>query len=695
MSIRLLPPFYQVVDANGRPQSGARLYTYESGTSTPLATYADAGLTITNTNPVLANAAGMFPDIFADESREYHIVLRDRHDVTITDADPVGAKFGWSDMPVYPSRTAALLFASKTNGEWLRTEGYAAGGDGGGSLYRWVASAPKPGYFAAVDATGYFEPVIAGLCVPEIFGAVPEAADKWVENTAAFTDFFAFLNSFAAAPQDGYTTFGWHYPGGHLYGKKYWLGNVKILTRHLTALGNAKLVIHPDADPEPLCSSVDMAAPGITRLRWTGITFQGAGLHAQNDNIDAGEFILDNCKFFDTPDYAVHFEDCYSTVPVLSNCQFMRCNGILKTDCDRTTIEHSWLLGHYVNWDDDRAQIKMTGQPGRGFNRPTQVLILNNLTCVPVVLDATPTRQVVKPRWLDLDGELQATAVRSGGENGGIPFLRHMTPYEGSPSPQHSRGGSIVWSGGDLYCLSSQADDGVSWGSFIMHGHLPTNIHVSGVVGPIGAVLIRNDSNFISSFDTYFSTWRSATGRTDETEYFRWHIDMSMMRPAARMWPTGLSKLVRQPQDVTVATAYRTATQNVTAGASATDVQLTDVGSEDDNALFSASDNAFKVRSAGWYFVSGQVRTNQSGAADNTCQATVRKNGANTLFGSIGISTAASQALSSVVSGLVSASVGDLLGLGVIKTGNNDVVGTGTSNANYLSIVGPIRRAGQ
>lgn len=117
MAIRLLPPFYQVVDANGRPVIGARLYTYESGTSTPMATYADAGLTIANTNPVPANAAGMFPDIFADESLEYHLVLKDRHDVTITDADPVGAKFGWSDLPADARATlqfqrARVIFAA-------------------------------------------------------------------------------------------------------------------------------------------------------------------------------------------------------------------------------------------------------------------------------------------------------------------------------------------------------------------------------------------------------------------------------------------------------------------------------------------------------------------------------------------------------------------------------------------------------
>lgn len=107
MATRLLPPFYQVVDANGRPRSGARLYTYAAGTSTPLATYSDAGLTIANTNPVIADAAGMFGDIFIDNI-EYHIVLRDANDVTVEDADPVGLIVGGA------SRT--LLYAGALTG---------------------------------------------------------------------------------------------------------------------------------------------------------------------------------------------------------------------------------------------------------------------------------------------------------------------------------------------------------------------------------------------------------------------------------------------------------------------------------------------------------------------------------------------------------------------------------------------------
>lgn len=603
-----------------------------------------------------------------------------------------------TDMPVYGTRSDALLVATKANGPWLRTEGYTTAGDGGGAQYRWVASSPKPGSFAAADADGYFEPIITGLCVPEQFGAIPDNAAAWSTNTTAFTDFFNYLNSFAEAPQDGYASFGWLYPGGHVFGRKYWLGNVKILTRSLTGLGMAKFVLHPSADPDlALFSSVDMPAPGITKMRWSNLSFQGAGIHFQNDNIDGGECVIDGCKFYDTAHPALYFEDAYSTCPIITNCHFARCNGIVYTDCDRTTIEHSWLIARYTNWDDDTAMLVQSGQPGRtggGVLHSGQVFVLNNLTCVPVVFDATPTRQVSRPRWLDLRGEVQANAVRSGGENGGIPALRFWQPYETGALAYNSRGGSIIWYGGDLYVNSSQSDDGVSWGAFLLCGHLPVNVDVRGPVGPMAAPLIVNDGNFIADFDAYFTTWRGVSGHTDETQYFRWNIDLGQSRPVARMWPSGLSKLVRQAPTINVAFAYRTASQSITAGATATKVALT-AAAEEDSALFSASDEGFVIQAAGWYQISGQVRTNSSGAASNTTQATIQRNGTDTVFGSRAIASASGQALVSVVNGLILCAVGDKITLGVIKTGNDDQVGMGASTNNHLQLVGPWRRTNQ
>jgi hypothetical protein len=76
-------------DAAGAPRSGAKLYFYVSGTTTPLATYAESTLITPNANPVVADSAGLFGEIFLTQSATYKVVLKTSLDVTVWTADPV------------------------------------------------------------------------------------------------------------------------------------------------------------------------------------------------------------------------------------------------------------------------------------------------------------------------------------------------------------------------------------------------------------------------------------------------------------------------------------------------------------------------------------------------------------------------------------------------------------------------------
>lgn len=59
VSISLSPvPKIQFFDANGNPLVGGKLYTYASGTTTPLATYTDSSGGTPNANPVILNSRG-------------------------------------------------------------------------------------------------------------------------------------------------------------------------------------------------------------------------------------------------------------------------------------------------------------------------------------------------------------------------------------------------------------------------------------------------------------------------------------------------------------------------------------------------------------------------------------------------------------------------------------------------------------
>lgn len=85
----LLPEGRQSFEtATGAPAVGWKLYTYQAGTNTPLATWADEAQTTPNTNPIILDARGEAAIYF---SGNYKLVLKDQSDVTIWTQDNVEA----------------------------------------------------------------------------------------------------------------------------------------------------------------------------------------------------------------------------------------------------------------------------------------------------------------------------------------------------------------------------------------------------------------------------------------------------------------------------------------------------------------------------------------------------------------------------------------------------------------------------
>lgn len=83
---RLYFPIELVFDSVGETIAGGKLNTYEAGTSTPLATYADEALTTPLANPVVADGSGKFSEIFL-LNQDYKLVLTDADDVVIWTVD--------------------------------------------------------------------------------------------------------------------------------------------------------------------------------------------------------------------------------------------------------------------------------------------------------------------------------------------------------------------------------------------------------------------------------------------------------------------------------------------------------------------------------------------------------------------------------------------------------------------------------
>lgn len=66
----------QFNDANGAPLALGLVYTYSAGTSTPLATFTESGLTVAHTNPIVLNAAGRPPSPIYSSATSYKFIVR-------------------------------------------------------------------------------------------------------------------------------------------------------------------------------------------------------------------------------------------------------------------------------------------------------------------------------------------------------------------------------------------------------------------------------------------------------------------------------------------------------------------------------------------------------------------------------------------------------------------------------------------
>lgn len=80
----VVPNYMPALDLTGGPVAGAKLYFYENNTTTLKAIYTSSALSVAHPNPVVANAAGVFPSIFADEAEVFSVAITDASDSPIS-----------------------------------------------------------------------------------------------------------------------------------------------------------------------------------------------------------------------------------------------------------------------------------------------------------------------------------------------------------------------------------------------------------------------------------------------------------------------------------------------------------------------------------------------------------------------------------------------------------------------------------
>jgi hypothetical protein len=79
---------FQFFTTTGIPLAGGKIYTYQAGSSTPLATYTDNGGVYANTNPIILGSDGRPPsEVWLTNGFNYKFVLKDANDVTIQTYD--------------------------------------------------------------------------------------------------------------------------------------------------------------------------------------------------------------------------------------------------------------------------------------------------------------------------------------------------------------------------------------------------------------------------------------------------------------------------------------------------------------------------------------------------------------------------------------------------------------------------------
>ena len=81
---------WQFFNNNGLPLAGGLLYTYQAGTSTPLATYTTNAGSIANANPIVLDASGRPPnEVWISSGISYKFVLQDASAVQIWSMDNI------------------------------------------------------------------------------------------------------------------------------------------------------------------------------------------------------------------------------------------------------------------------------------------------------------------------------------------------------------------------------------------------------------------------------------------------------------------------------------------------------------------------------------------------------------------------------------------------------------------------------
>ena len=155
MAVNLSPVgnAFQFFTNNGAPLNAGKIYTYQAGSTTPLATYTDNAGLVANTNPIILGTDGRPPNtIWLTDGFFYKFILKDSNDVTIQTYDNLYGIIGTAPAPATPIPSGSILLWSGSIGS-IPVGWYLCNGSNGTPdlRNRFIVGA---GSTYAVDATG-------------------------------------------------------------------------------------------------------------------------------------------------------------------------------------------------------------------------------------------------------------------------------------------------------------------------------------------------------------------------------------------------------------------------------------------------------------------------------------------------------------------------------------------------------------
>jgi hypothetical protein len=144
---------FQFFDNNGAPLNAGKIYTYQAGSSTPLATYTSSSGLTANANPIILGTSGRPPnDIWLTEGYFYKFILKDSSDVTIQTYDNLYGIIGATPPAATPIPAGGIFLWSGSIGSIPAGYVLCNGSNGTPDLRdRFVVGA---GSTYAVDGTG-------------------------------------------------------------------------------------------------------------------------------------------------------------------------------------------------------------------------------------------------------------------------------------------------------------------------------------------------------------------------------------------------------------------------------------------------------------------------------------------------------------------------------------------------------------